>query len=288
MNRPLVIVTGLSGSGKSLAVRVFEDKGYYCVDNLPVTLIPVLAELFSRGGETLPPVALVIDIREREFLRDFPAVLQRVRGTQDVSVLFFEAENGVLARRFNETRRPHPMASGSGEDLLESIQREREALDHIRAVADVVIDTSAFTVHDLKAHLLDNFLAADPARTLLVLLVSFGYKYGVPEHLDLLFDVRFLTNPFFVETLKGRTGQDREVVDFLEGHEEYGGFLEKCEDLLRYLLPLYVREGKSYLRVGIGCTGGKHRSVAVAERIGRSLERQRIRLRIQHRDLDRE
>jgi RNase adapter protein RapZ len=282
-----VVLTGLSGSGKSAAMRVFEDMGYYCVDNLPVALIPVFADLCARSGAEIQRVALGIDIREGSFLKDFPEVLGRLRHTREVMVLFLEAGDDVLARRFGETRRPHPM-SATSEDLRESIRRERVAMLPIRTAADAIIDTSAFSVHDLKTYLFDNFREADRPSTLLVQIVSFGYKYGTPESLDLLFDVRFLSNPFFVEGLKGMTGRDTEVIRFLEARPEYTAFLDKTVDLLTFLLPLYVREGKSYLRIGVGCTGGKHRSVAVTERLLRALENSPARLRIQHRDIDRE
>ncbi len=287
MSARFVIITGLSGSGKTAAARVFEDMGYYCVDNLPVALIPVFADLCARTGDEIARVALVIDIREGRFLKDFPEVVGRIRATHQVTVLFLEADDEVLARRFGETRRPHPMAADH-QSLAESITREREALRDIKVLSDRIIDTSAFTVHDLKAHVRDSFLEASGQSTLLVILESFGHKYGVPPDLDLLFDVRFIPNPFFVQGLKTMNGTDQEVVRFLEGKREYGEFAAKAEDLLRFLVPLYVREGKSYLRIGVGCTGGKHRSVAVAERLARALDGQKVRLRIQHRDLERE
>jgi UPF0042 nucleotide-binding protein len=287
MKEPFVILTGLSGSGKSAAIRVFEDMGYYCVDNLPVALIPVFADLCSRGGEETSQVALVIDIRERSFLRDFPEMLGRLRGTHQVAVLFFEASDEVLSRRFGETRRPHPMATET-QGLSESIAQERRALQHIRQAADCIVDTTAFSVHELKAYILDNFLDADRRSSLLLTLQSFGFKYGVPRDLDLLFDVRFMSNPFFVESLKGMTGKDAEVIRFLEEKPEYEEFLARIEKLLRFLLPLYIREGKSYLRIGLGCTGGKHRSVAVTERLAARLAGEAIRLRVRHRDMERE
>ena len=286
MTDRFIIVTGLSGSGKSAAMRAFEDMGYFCVDNLPVALIPVFIDLCSRSEE-IPQVALVIDIREGHFLKDFPEVLTRIREHREVDVLFFEADDDILARRFGETRRPHPMA-GEHQVLREAIQKERQALVEIRSVADTIIDTSPFTVHDLKAYILDNFLEVSRASMLLVFLTSFGYKYGVPQSADLLFDVRFIDNPFFVAQLKGLTGKDDPVVQFLEEKPEYRQFLDKTEDLLRFLVPLYVREGKSYLRVGIGCTGGKHRSVAVTEHLAASLAGSEVRLRVEHRDLERE
>jgi len=250
-------------------------------------LIPVFADLCARSRQDLPQVALVVDVRGRRFLDDFPGVLKEIRQAHEVLLIYFEATNQVLARRFGETRRPHPMATES-RGVAESIATERTALKLIRSMADRVIDTSAFTVHDLKAHILDNFLGEARGSTLLVQLQSFGYKYGAPQDMDLIFDVRFISNPFFVAELKALTGRDEAVVAFLEGREEYRIFLEKVLDLLRFLLPLYVREGKSYLRVGIGCTGGKHRSVAVTEYLARMLADGETRLKTRHRDLERE
>ncbi|MFQ5669918.1 MAG: RNase adapter RapZ [Acidobacteriota bacterium] len=288
MKNSFVIITGLSGSGKSAAVRVFEDRGYYCVDNLPVAMIPVFADLHARMGDEMQRVALVVDIREGRFLDDFPQVLARIRQSHGVKVLFFEASNTVLARRFGETRRPHPMAGTSAEGLMESLAAERQTLDKIRAVADVLIDTSSFTVHDLKSYLIESFLDAAGQGALQVLVLSFGYKYGVPENMDLLFDVRFMANPFFVPGLRDMTGKDKDVVRFLQGKTEFRTFVDKTGDLLRFLLPLYVREGKAYLRIGVGCTGGKHRSVAVSEFLAKHLTEANLHPRIQHRDLDRE
>ncbi|MCZ6600973.1 MAG: RNase adapter RapZ [Acidobacteria bacterium] len=287
MTRPFLILTGLSGSGKSAAMRAFEDMGYYCVDNLPVVLIPVFADLCARSRDELPHVALVLDVRERRFLEDFPQTLANIRKSHSVCLLFFEASDQVLTRRFGETRRPHPMADGS-RGLTDSIRFEREALAHIRTMADRIINTTAFSVHDLKAHIKDNYQDEDHPSTMLVLLQSFGYKYGVPPDMDLIFDVRFISNPFFVDGLKGLTGRDEAVVRFLEEQGEYKIFLQKTLDLLRFLLPLYIREGKSYLRVGIGCTGGKHRSVAVTEHFSRSLADDATRMQVQHRDMERE
>jgi UPF0042 nucleotide-binding protein len=287
MIRPFVILTGMSGSGKSAAVRAFEDMGYYCVDNLPVALIPVFADLCSRSRDDLPQVALVVDVRGQRFLTDFPAVLEEIRPNHEVSLIYFEASDQILGRRFGETRRPHPMAKDSG-SLAESIRGERQALKEIRGMADRVIDTSGFTVHDLKAYILDNYLESARGSTLLVQLQSFGYKYGVPQDMDVILDVRFISNPYFVEGLREFTGKDAQVVKYLEGQEEYRVFLDKALDLLRFLLPLYVREGKSYLRLGIGCTGGKHRSVAVTEYLARQLAGEDTRMKTRHRDLERE
>ena len=285
MTGKIVVITGLSGSGKSAAVRAFEDVGYYCVDNLPVALIPVFSDLCSRAGEVLSRVALVIDIREGHFLQDFPEVLAGIRDERSVDVLFFEAGDDILARRFNETRRPHPMATGA-QDLTESIRREREVLQTIRSLASVIVDTSAYTVHDLKAYVLDRFLEHDRGSTLLVPITSFGFKYGTPRNLDMMFDVRFIPNPYFVDELKNLTGKDAAVERFLADKPEYETFVSKTVDLLQFLLPLYVQEGKSYLRIGVGCTGGRHRSVAVADALATALANTTTRLRVQHRDID--
>ena len=285
MSHPFLILTGMSGSGKSAAMRAFEDMGYYCVDNLPLALISVFADLCARSRHDLPLVALAVDVREKRFVEEFPEALQSIRDKQPVSLLFFDADDKVLVRRFGETRRPHPMAGGNA-GLWESIQEERRVLTRIRTLADRVVDTTAFSVHDLKAYVRDNFTEENRASTLLVLLQSFGYKHGAPTDMDLILDVRFIPNPFFVETLREQTGRDAAVVAFLEKQEEYRVFLEKILDLLQFLLPLYVQEGKSYLRIGIGCTGGRHRSVAVTEYLHKALANAQVRLNIQHRDLE--
>jgi RNase adapter protein RapZ len=283
----LVILSGMSGSGKSAAVRCFEDMGYFCVDNLPIKLIPLFIELIGRSAEVRARIALVIDIREGGFLQDFPDILDELKGAvQEIQVLFFEARDPVLVRRFSETRRPHPLAiAGSVE---EGIAKEREALRPLRDRADRIIDTSHFNVHELKTYLYDHFSESGGVRTLFVSVVSFGYKHGLPADADLVFDVRFFPNPFFVDRLRAKTGLDREVTEYLEGISEYVAFCARIEDLLAFLLPYYVREGKAYLTIAFGCTGGRHRSVAIAERIGRALLGPAYRTRVSHRDVVKE
>jgi UPF0042 nucleotide-binding protein len=283
----LTILSGLSGSGKSAAVKCFEDMGYFCVDNLPIKLIPLFIDLIRRSAEGPERLALVIDIREGRFLRDFPDILDELRQTiPEVEMLFFEADEAVLVRRFSETRRPHPLAVAGSVEA--GIRREREVLAPLRERADRIIDTSRFNVHELKTYLFDHFSVSGGSRTLFVSVVSFGYKHGLPTDADLVFDVRFFPNPFFVDRLRSRSGMDREVAEYLEGIPEYVAFCARIEDLLAFLLPHYVREGKSYLTVAFGCTGGKHRSVAIAERIGRALQGPDYRTRISHRDISKE
>ena len=285
--RPLLIITGLSGSGKSLAARVFEDLGYYCVDNLPITLIPVFAELVARSQDSLTQVALVIDIREGAYLRDFPRIAfdLRKRGVP-TRILWFEATDDVLIRRFSETRRPHPL---SAEIPLETaIGRERDEMREIRDLADRVIDTSRFTAHELRTFLKSEFSAPESDSKIRTSIVSFGFKYGIPIEADLVFDVRFIQNPFFVEALKRKTGLDPEVVAFLEALDDYEVFVRKLDDFVSFLLPGFVREGKSYLTLAIGCTGGKHRSVAAAEALAHRLAERGWPARVSHRDIDKE
>jgi RNase adapter protein RapZ len=284
----LVVITGLSGSGKTLAIRAFEDMGYFCVDNLPVALIPVFADLCSRSRHDLSRAALVIDVREGTFLQGFPDIYEALRRAEDrrVRLLFFEADDEALMRRFSETRRPHPLA-GEG-TLEEGIRREREALRPLRDLADLIIDSSRTNVHELRRYIQSRLAPRPGTPALTIAVISFGYKHGVPPESDLLFDTRFLPNPFFVDGLRGRTGLDREVVEYLESDPDYGTLLAKIIDLLDFLIPRYLQEGKSYLTVGVGCTGGRHRSVALAEAVRATLERRGYAVTASHRDLERE
>jgi len=280
----LVIITGLSGSGKSLAANCFEDMGYYCVDNLPIRLIPVFIDLIGRSPGEIRQLALVIDIREGAFLKDFPEILDQIRKQEiDVKVLFFEATNETLIRRFSETRRPHPLAGAAS--VEEGVRKEREILQPIRERADKIIESSAFNVHELRAYLLDNFSEQSRTGSLFISLVSFGYKYGVPAESDLMFDVRFLPNPHFVESLKAKTGLDREVISYVEAIEDYQKYFQMVFSLLLFLVPRFVKEGKTYLTIAIGCTGGRHRSVSMAVKLGEELARQGYRVKTTHRDL---
>lgn len=281
-----VVITGLSGSGKSQAIRALEDLGYFCVDNLPTTLIPTMAELSLRQGTELPRVAIVVDVREGGFLRQFPRVwkrLKRMRGLNP-SLIFLEAHHEALVRRFSETRRPHPLAHDR--PVSEGIEEERRRLGAIRRLADVIVDTSDLTVHELRERFMSLSREQSRRKPLLVTLLSFGFKHGVPVDADLMFDVRFLPNPHFVPKLKPLTGRDRAVVRFMEQNDATHQFLEKLTDMLRFLVPQYVMEGKSYLTIAIGCTGGRHRSVMLAERLRTALsDIEGVRFRVRHRDV---
>jgi UPF0042 nucleotide-binding protein len=284
---PVIVVTGLSGSGKSLAARCFEDQGYFCIDNLPVTLIPVLLDLIARSRAEVERIALVVDVREGEMLRDFPGMIAELRGRRVVMrILYFEASNEVLMRRFSETRRPHPLNAGDG--LEDAINRERQRLDEVRELADRIIDTSRFNAHELRAFLKKEFEPESVSTPIAISVISFGFKYGLPLEADVVFDARFIPNPFFVEGLKAKTGQDRAVVEFLERKSEYRGFQKKAGDLLRFLLPGFVNEGKTYLTIAVGCTGGKHRSVAAAESFAEQLRASGYPCRVSHRDIGKE
>jgi RNase adapter protein RapZ len=280
----LVIITGLSGSGMSSAMNVFEDLGYFCVDNLPVQLIPSFVHLLERKESGIRHAALGVNIREGEFLQNFPHVYAQLRGRDDLetTVIFLEASDAALQRRYSETRRPHPLGEGT---VLEAITEERARLAPIRALADVVVDTSDHTVHTLRALLRKRFAPQSPEQETELTVMSFGYKYGVPLDADLMFDVRFLPNPHFVPELKELTGNDQPVITYLEKSDEVKETIARFNGLLDYLVPLYRREGKSYVTIGVGCTGGKHRSVAVANEISRHLQRAGHHARVVHRDV---
>jgi UPF0042 nucleotide-binding protein len=281
---PFIVLTGLSGSGKSQAIRALEDLGYFCVDNLPTTLIPTLAKLSIRGGD-IDKVAIVVDVRESKFLPLFPQTFRRLRKMRGLNpvLIFLEASNTALVRRFSETRRPHPLAPDRS--ASEGIRDERARLTRIRAMADEIVDTSDMTVHELRQFFMG--LWRDRARApLVVTVLSFGYKHGIPVDADLMFDARCLPNPHFVPGLRQRTGRDRAVVRFMEHDRSTGEFIEKLEEYLRYVVPHYIAEGKSYLTVAVGCTGGRHRSVMIAERLRRALSAVAgIRVRVRHRDI---
>ena len=282
----IVIITGLSGSGMSSATNAFQDLGYFCVDNLPVTMLPTFGRLVTANDEEkgISRAAIVIDIRERGFLADFEKQLDALRAAGlKVNVLFFEASDDVLQYRFSETRRPHPADHGQG--LLSAIRAERRAMARIRAHADQIIDTSEHTVHTLRSFLLARFSPDRKGAPMRVEVMSFGHKYGNPGDLELLFDVRHLPNPHFVSDLKPLSGHDPRVVRYLRSQEEVQETLKRFTDLLTYLLPLYKREGKSYVTVGIGCTGGRHRSVMIANALARSLRHAGFDARATHRDV---
>jgi len=280
-----MVVTGLSGSGKTHAIHALEDLGYFCVDNLPTQLIPTFAELCTRGEAGLPRVAIVVDVRERGFLTQFPPVYRKLRGVPgvDAKLIFLEANRSALVRRFSETRRPHPLAPDRS--VAEGIDEEREKMLAIRALADVILDTSNLTVHELR-DVFGNMMRSEGGRAEMVVnLLSFGYKHGAPTEADLVFDVRCLPNPHFVDRLRHLTGRDPKVVRFMRKHQVTQDFIDHMTEFLTFALPHYVTEGKSYLTVAIGCTGGQHRSVMIAEALKRSLEHTPgVRLRVKHRD----
>ena len=282
----IVIITGLSGSGMSSATNAFEDLGYFCVDNLPVTMLQTFARLITNNesDQGIARAALVINIREGEFLSGFRQQLERLRMTGlNIYVLFFEASDDVLQHRFSETRRPHPADKGQG--LLQAIRSERAAMKRIRALSDQIIDTSDHTVHTLRSLLLERFSPDGKGNAMRVQVLSFGHKYGNPGDLELLFDVRHLPNPHFIPELKKLSGHNKEVVRYLRAQPEVEETLDRFTDLLDYLLPLYKREGKSYVTVGIGCTGGRHRSVMIANALGRRLRRAGFDAHVSHRDV---
>ena len=282
----IVIITGLSGSGMSSATNAFEDLGYFCVDNLPITMLQMFARLVTAGEDKkgIERAALVIDIREGTFLVDFEKQLAALHSTRlGVYVLFLEASDEILQHRFSETRRPHPADKGYG--LLQAIRAERTAMSRIRSVADQIIDTSEHTVHTLRSLLLESFSPDRKGAPMRVQLLSFGHKYGNPGALELLFDVRHLPNPHFIPELRRLSGHDSRVVKYLRSQAEVKETLDRFSDLLDYLLPLYKREGKSYVTVGIGCTGGRHRSVMVANALARRLRRAGFDANAVHRDV---
>jgi UPF0042 nucleotide-binding protein len=281
-SRQLVILTGLSGSGKSTVLKTFEDLGYYCVDNLPVDLIPVFSELYVAAHSEIRRTALLVDAREGGQLERLPQVYKQVRGDVPTTLVFIEATEEALLRRFSETRRPHPL--GHSRPVREGLERERELMAPIRKIADIVIDTTRFNVHELRQFITRRF-ESRTKRPLLVSLVSFGYRYGVPPDADLVFDVRFLPNPHFVPQLAKFSGQNPKVARYIKSFPQTGGFLRRIESLLTYLIPHYIREGKSYLTIAFGCTGGRHRSVMMAESMRRSLASHGYTAKVVHRDL---
>jgi UPF0042 nucleotide-binding protein len=280
----VVILTGLSGSGKSTATKAFEDIGYFCVDNLPAVLLPKIIDIVSEARGETAQIALVADVRGREFLRGFARGIEDLRrGGNEVHVLFLDTDDDVLLRRFSETRRKHPLAGKGG--AKEAIRRERKVLAPLRDMADTVLNTSDYTVHQLRDVLLRRFRSPG-AGGLRVSIVSFGYRYGIPLEADMVIDVRFLPNPNFVPAMKSRTGLERKVRDYVLSTPHARRFLRLLTSVLHFLLPLYTKEGKAYFTLGIGCTGGRHRSVAVAEALSAILAREAEPV-VVHRDLHR-
>ena len=282
-SKQLVILTGLSGSGKSTVLKAFEDMGFYCVDNMPVELIPIFAELHAAGEGDFSRAALLVDAREGAQLQKLPGLLMHLRKDHPISLVFLEAHDDALLRRYSETRRPHPL--GKDYSVRESLLHERELMAPIRKLADVVIDSTQFNVHELRNFITRRFKSPD-RHPMLISVVSFGYKYGVPVDADLIFDVRFLPNPHFVPALRKFTGRDAKVRRFIRSFPQTGEFLRRMESLLAYLMPHYIDEGKSYLTIAFGCTGGKHRSVMLAEAIKTALEKRKYATKVFHRDID--
>jgi RNase adapter protein RapZ len=282
-SKQLVILTGLSGSGKSTILKTFEDLGYYCVDNLPVELIPTFSELHVYGNAEIERAALLVDAREGEQLKRLPALYKQICREMNATLVFIEANDDALLRRFSETRRPHPL--GHNRPIREGLSRERDLMAPIRKLADVVIDTTRFNVHELRQFIIHRF-QSDISRPLLVSLVSFGYRYGIPADADLVFDVRFLPNPHFIPRLRNLSGQNPKVARYIRSFKQTGEFLRRIDGLLAYLIPHYIREGKSYLTIAFGCTGGHHRSVMMAEALRRGLAKHGYTTKVVHRDLE--
>lgn len=282
-----IIITGLSGSGKVAALKCFEDLGYFCVDNLPAKLFPTFAELCTKKGEEISRVAVIVDIRERDFLTTFPDIYLGLTNLgYRLNLLFLEASDEVLQRRFSETRRPHPLAFDR--PVLQGIAEERRRTLPIRELADIIIDTSTTTIHELREYVNKIFAPIEGSKPLVISIISFGYKYGIPFNSDILFDVRFLPNPYFQAEFKDRNGTDPQVRDFVFQSVDSKEFMGKLQDMLVFLLPRYVKEGKSYFTISIGCTGGKHRSVAVADSLEKFLREKGYQARSKHRDIGRE
>ncbi|MGH7805101.1 MAG: RNase adapter RapZ [Candidatus Binatia bacterium] len=282
----IVVVSGLSGAGKSTAIRVLEDLGFFCIDNLPAVLIPRFLELCEGVGQEIRRIALGIDLRERSFFAGLLTTIEQVRAHgHRLEVLFLDATDEILLRRFNETRRPHHLALGGS--VADGVRRERELLRGLREVADRILDTSAWNVHELRAELGRAYVESASPRGLSVFLVSFGFKFGLPPDADMVLDVRCLPNPFFVDELRPLSGLDAAVTRYLFDAPEAIGFLHHARSLLDFLLPLYEHEGKSYFTLAIGCTGGRHRSVAIAERMADDLRQKGVRVQTRHRDIER-
>jgi UPF0042 nucleotide-binding protein len=278
----LVILTGLSGSGKLSALKAFEDLGYYSVDNLPLELVPQFADLV-RGSKQIQRAALVVDVREGTRLEEFPAILKKIKRALPTKVVFLEASDEALVRRFSETRRPHPL--GRSNTVVRSIKAERKQLDPVRNVADIVLDTTKFNVHELRAHINAQFEREEDGHSLTISSNSFGFKNGVPAEADLIFDVRFLPNPHFIPEFRPLTGKHPKVAKYVKQFPQTQEFLDKTFDMLQFLIPHYIKEGKSYLTVAFGCTGGQHRSVFIAEEMRKRLTAEGHRVKSDHRDM---
>jgi len=284
-NIRFVIITGLSGSGKSTAIKALEDIGYFCVDNLPVILLPKFLELRLQAPGEISKVAFVMDIREKGFLREYPRIFEELKKEGYLlETIFLECSDEILLRRFSETRRSHPLAEGKS--VIEGIKLERESLSNLKSTADKVIDTSNYNVHQLKDAIYKYFSEVSSLKKMTINLLSFGFKYGLPYDADLTMDVRFLPNPYFVEELKNLTGENKEVSDYVLKRSETKKFIKKFYNLINFLIPLYENEGRVYLTIAIGCTGGKHRSVAIINELAKSLDKEKYMVSIRHRDIE--
>jgi UPF0042 nucleotide-binding protein len=280
----MVVVTGLSGSGRSAALKAFEDMGYYCVDNLPLVLLSAFVAFAKESGDAVRS-AIGIDIREKGFPDRFPLLYGELKSRGNaIETLFLDASDQTIVRRFSETRRPHPLGGGAT-PLLDGIRKERVALSEVKKLADRIVDTSDYTVHDLRQTIERHYSVDVAGRPMVITLVTFGYKYGIPYDLDLLFDLRFLPNPHFVPELRPRSGEDQAVRDYVMARPDASEFLDRLLAFIEYLLPRYRSEGKSYLTIGFGCTGGRHRSVAVSLLIAEHLRRNGYEVNIKHRDI---
>jgi UPF0042 nucleotide-binding protein len=276
----VLIITGLSGSGKTVALRAVEDTDFFCVDNLPVSLISsLIAKISGKAGAK--NIAIGVDIREKEFLSGIEQVLKEIRALCRIEILFLEADRDILIRRFKETRRPHPL----GGDIETAIVFEQNALAPLKHHADRIVDTSSLSPHQLRKLVSSIYASSGKQKDLAISLISFGFKYGIPQNIDLLFDVRFLPNPFFIPLLKDLNGTNKQVADFIFRHAEAQEFTRKIKELLNFLIPLYIKEGKSYLSIAFGCTGGMHRSPALVEKIAGLIRKKNIDLNVIHRDI---
>jgi UPF0042 nucleotide-binding protein len=276
----IVIITGLSGSGKTVALRALEDSGFFCADNLPIALIDSFVSIVTRNID-IKKIGIGIDIREKGFLSEINKVLKKLRDKYSIQIIFLEAEKDVLIRRFKETRRPHPL----GGDIEEAIKIEKERLSILKDAADRIIDTSSFTPHQLRELIISLYRIKTGKQAITVILISFGFKFGVPQNIDLLFDARFLSNPNFIPELKALKGTDKRVSDYVFKHRTSKEFMNKLSNLIDFLIPLYIKEGRSYLTIGVGCTGGNHRSPAIVEKLYNGLKKHPIDLNIIHRDI---
>ena len=284
-NLRIIIITGLSGSGKSTAIDAFEDAGFYCVDNMPVQLLPKFLELPIESKSKIAGLAFVMDLREKSFLTKYTSIFESLKKKgYYFNILFLEAEEETLLQRYSQTRRQHPLSQGKG--LLEGIRIEKEQLKSLKTAADKIVDTSRYSAHDLKAVIHDMAQKAKHHAPMGITIMSFGFKFGIPYNADLISDVRFLVNPYFVPELKDLTGKDDKVKDFVLNNDVTHTFLKKYLDLLDYLIPLYKKEGKAYLTVAVGCTGGRHRSVAIAQSIFEHINKPKRKIIITHRDID--